>query len=496
MYNQEQKFSNKRNDEANKSQLEKRKLLQSKFSGIKSDYQLKTDVQKDIMYPVASPKNTDLLSKDTIIKLKKEIKEEKESNKKLKKTIFDQNNSIKEHIISYNSLLSENTNIKDEINSIKTELETMKSSSTTKNLSKLSVENSSLKKEVQELKLRCNYFIKENGIIKKEQHINVYQTQISQLNDKIEEYRSYMSSRDKRISIIKKELLDNQTEFEKEIDYLKNVIIDISSEIDLPPTDELLTFLEINLTYENHRQYDKVHNILWKINRLKNENNIPRKKRIKPEYISPKSIFGYLVLKDDIFYFSSIHGEAYLIDSCRIKLRKHFVEDMPASASIRDNYARIEFLHEDEDMVTTKFNKERVVHNKKKLDEIEKEMDKIAFERPFKILIVGSRNKEQYVNKLESHGLEVVWHDSYEEHESVLDGKFSRADVVIICTRHTEHTSIYRINKHDEKVELIERDNANTILHRIRYALIRLGLIGNNENEESLAAVTGINTLV
>lgn len=164
---------------------------------------------------------------------------------------------------------------------------------------------------------------------------------------------------------------------------------------------------------------------------------------------------------------------------------------MPCLASInRENYARLEQMYDDMNLVVNKFNKERVEFVKKHLNKMNEELDKFTFNYNFKILIVGVKNKDECISKLESHGLEVIWHNTFEEHENVLRGKFSSADVVIICTKHVEHASLSAINKYDEKVELMERESANAIFHRVRYALIRLGLITIGDKENDVAATT------
>ena len=487
MFNRENNLNNtaKKNKDI---QLEKKKLLQAKFS----KFQVTTPPIKPKEKTIKPIPSTDLISRETIINLRKELKSAQDSNKHSKQIIFDLNNTIKINTQSYDSLLLKFNANSQELIQLKIELDTIRNSTSTAKLSELSIENALLKKYNKEFKLRATHFINENNIIKKEQHLNIYKDQITNLTEAIEDYKHQISTYNKRMNDTDTEFIRIQAELQAEIDHLKKVIIDISSDTDLPPIDELLTYMEINLTLVNYREYDKIHYILWKINKLRNEASSHRRRQTKIDYIPQRSLYGYLIKKDDCFYFSSIQGEVFPIDSCKIKLKRDFIEDKPSKVSIKNGYARIESIYEDIDIEQKLGKKGKYYdHNKNSLAQMDKEIEKIKFNHPFKILIVGSRNKEKYVTKLESYGLDVTWHDSYEDHESKLKLRFVDADVVIICTSHVSHGTIWAIDKLDKRVELLERDNSNTLLHRVRYALIRLGILDRKDDDGLVAMAKG-----
>ena len=92
----------------------------------------------------------------------------------------------------------------------------------------------------------------------------------------------------------------------------------------------------------------------------------------------------------------------------------------------------------------------------------------------YHILIVGSRNQTNYTERLKKHGLIVQWHNPFEEGYKRLNGKYQKADAVIVCTRHIPHSVLDHIDKKSEKVELLERDNEEILASRVPYLLEQL----------------------
>jgi len=99
----------------------------------------------------------------------------------------------------------------------------------------------------------------------------------------------------------------------------------------------------------------------------------------------------------------------------------------------------------------------------------------------FTVLIVGSQYKNQYMGRLKKHGLNVLWFDSFDEDEvNKLEIMIKHSDIVIICRRHTRHYVNKLVNmsfKDDDKFQFIEKDNEDSIVGRVRFAGIKLGLI-------------------
>jgi len=99
----------------------------------------------------------------------------------------------------------------------------------------------------------------------------------------------------------------------------------------------------------------------------------------------------------------------------------------------------------------------------------------------FTVLIVGSQYKNQYMGRLKKHGLNVLWFDSFDVDDvNKLEVMIKHSDIVIICRRHTRHYVNKLVNmsfKDNDKFQFIEKDNEDSIVGRVRFAGIKLGLI-------------------
>ena len=85
------------------------------------------------------------------------------------------------------------------------------------------------------------------------------------------------------------------------------------------------------------------------------------------------------------------------------------------------------------------------------------------------------------MGRLKKHGLNVLWFDSFDDDEvSKLEIMIKHSDIVIICRRHIRHyvnNLVNRSFKDDDKFQFIEKDNEDSIVGRVRFAGIKLGLI-------------------
>lgn len=453
-------------------QEEKKKLLQSKFSNLSSiSYSSETKTKEEPKEKVIKETSSKQLEK--INELKLNLKKQIDKSNQLKKTTFEQRKIIDNHVNEITSLQKQLNEDDKKIESLKMELKSFETAS--KKINRFANENKDLKDRIQTFRILIYQLVNEYEKMQKEQTLDGLKETINELKGKIAGHRKEISAFQKQINNLNSQITTNALEYEQEINRLEQIIKNDNS----LSIKEIITTLRLKLNDDNYHDYDEICNIFWELNRLKNKH---KGKKIRNIEIIPRhSIYGYIVLRNGYYYFSSVEGEIFLISCCRQSLKQELLEDYPAKASIIDkSFARIEDVYIDNiEIVPKKY----VAQNIEKINSINETIDKqiIIFDKPYKILIVGSRSKNAYINKLESHGLEVIWHDPYEEHESRLKDKFSYVDVVIICTSHTSHSAIGTINKYDEKVELIRRDNVDTIFHRTRYALIRLGLLKTGE---------------
>lgn len=441
-------------------QKEQLKSLQSKFEPVQyhPDSEIKTSkVNKDKIEKFE--KRIELLQKE-IVELRKQLKITTLLNKDLKTTIFDQKHILQDYIDKYDDLLSIYNNLKNKQNDNHDLVE------------EVIAPQQENKKEITELRhmqntinqLRNKNYKLQSDIIEltSGQRLNYYEKEINALDELVKNYQNQMAFYSKQIDELNTKLLSykniiDQKEFiiEDAITFLNNIL----------SKNNIYQFIGLNKLIKKYYSYNR------------NSSKKKNKKSIIIEEIPEESLYGYINQTNDKYYFSDIQGNIYLISCCARMLQSEFIEDVPARASIINGYARIEKLYFDDNVNAKETSRAR--KNVGKVKQINKEINehKIVYPKEYTILIVGSRNKKSYMDKLLSCDLNPIWFDSHEEHPSRLEEKYSSADVVIICTSHSKHYTLDIINKEDPKVELIERDNVDTIFHRVRYALIRLGLI-------------------
>ena len=113
-------------------------------------------------------------------------------------------------------------------------------------------------------------------------------------------------------------------------------------------------------------------------------------------------------------------------------------------------------------------------------------IDEYVYFGNFTVLIVGSQYKNQYIGRLKKHGLNVLWFDSFDlDDVNKLEIMIKHSDIVIICRRHTRHYVNKLVNmsfKDNDKFQFIEKDNEDSIVGRVRFAGIKLGLIKMDSN--------------
>lgn len=380
---------------------------------------------------------------DTIQKVNNDLKEENRQTKKdifnLKgdmKLISDENNLLKqdkiESIERYDLLLNQYTELVQE------------------------QENNLVVKKMKKVilklrKLNCQYLSMNNNlqriIANHEQQIDLfksynYDAEINQL--KTQNLKLSEQLRDLKLKYIPQKVVNKQK---------KNTIVKVK-DIQILSKISLKSF--------------KQNNIISNSNKRQKQDN---------------SIFGYIVLHDDDkYYLNAIDGNCYEFET--------FVDetliDTPAKAKIENNKAKLLKIyfpevdngHIKQNMLvgSYKIQNENSKVKIAKLDIIDKE--KIREElQGMTVLIIGSRFKDKYKNMLLYYGMNVLWHDTFEENESRIMDKANKSDVVIICTSHIKHAVMAIIDKDDPKFQLIEKDTSESILARIRFGLITLGKI-------------------
>ncbi|WHX41181.1 hypothetical protein QNH36_03170 [Mesobacillus sp. AQ2] len=95
----------------------------------------------------------------------------------------------------------------------------------------------------------------------------------------------------------------------------------------------------------------------------------------------------------------------------------------------------------------------------------------------FKVLIVGSRQMNDYKNRLEKHGCIVEIHNPYEEGFELFKGKISRAEIILVCERHVPHNMWDYIDRQQPFVSVLKNDSSDLIATYAYITLQRCELI-------------------
>lgn len=188
-------------------------------------------------------------------------------------------------------------------------------------------------------------------------------------------------------------------------------------------------------------------------------------------------VFGFLSLnRENKVIFIDINNKRYNIsennDSRR--LRSHI--GMPARAVKKDKEVLIDYIYYtvSKDTKNKSATSNKIIMSKDKLDQIIGKKDELKNK---KILLVGSKRKGYYCSALARLGAEVVYHESFSDNETRLSKIAPSCDVVLVCTSHVSHSVVYEIKNMKDfdlnsiKYQMIEKDNVQNLIHRVRYVL-------------------------
>jgi len=386
----------------------------------------------------------------------------------------------------YNKLKMENDRIKKTLYDKSLEMNKLKAA-----IKSFENKEKEYEKKIHELQNEIKRYEEENSP-------EIYKREIGALRHKLNEYKAKTVRLEEKLNQAKKKndkyTFDDVTQHIKgqnkhinnlrmEIEGNKNTIMQLKNILSMYETDvrkmtiaSLLNELWSRMRYRNLRYFD------WKFDRLmrsviKFRQNIKNANRIEDSgeiAITEESCtFGYIIEWDFELIFIDANGNKYELSVFPHNIRD--IIEIPVKAYIREGKALI--------IDTYDYTDEQTAESGKVLDKtkgttqsLEQEMQ--PFEKPFKVLIVGSSGKSKYYRStLQSLGLEVLTYDSFEESPQRLKDQYEKADIVIVCTSHIRHFVIGIIDVHENKVTQIEKDSEVTIYARTRFMAIQLGLL-------------------
>ena len=228
---------------------------------------------------------------------------------------------------------------------------------------------------------------------------------------------------------------------------------------------------------KNYMEYEKIYN-LYKLyfNKMKfgvGYNCKTEEQKIE-ENVNVE--LGWLRVVNDRWFFVGTNYKIYPI----INTVPYMKNGIPAKAIVEFGLANLIKAFQNYSFDYDMYEENSLFINKYKSKNKLSNVDEYVNFGNFTVLIVGSQYKNRYMDRLRKHGLDVLWFNPFEENVSKLESMIGRSDIVIICRRHTKHYVNELINmsfKDDNKFQFIEKDNEDSIVGRVRFAGIKLGLI-------------------
>ena len=432
--------------------LVRKEKLQKKFlemcAKTNSDDDISVNNKKCLSSFNAKNKDKEINNKDVNI-LRNEIKRQKKTLLSLKK----ENEKIKKARFAYIKSCKEKDS---EIDTYKKQL-AMK----IKEIQSLKKENQNLKNEVKLLtNLDINQELKalKNENNKLKQHIACLSGNLKSANKQVQNYQQ-MRSGEVESSVVRK-YKHKLNEKENEIENLKSKYIASTATINMLNGKMLKKKKEY--LYKKSEQY--------KEDKIKTNNS-------NDNSIDDIILFGFVSLNKEMeLIFIDINNKRYHIEhQCNLGDKSKYV-GMPARViKCENNNVKLDYVYYN----LSKGAKIKAVNKEKSFKLRKKKSEISVLENEFNgksILIMCSKNKDKYLSAFKNSGAKILWYDSFSDNESRIEDYTSSSDIVIVCTSHISHGAIYKLQslkdyKDNNKYQLIENDNVNNIISRVRYAI-------------------------
>lgn len=251
-----------------------------------------------------------------------------------------------------------------------------------------------------------------------------------------------------------KHLAHKLSESEKETRALKD-------QLGITNVDVNISYLLENFEHIDGKQFKQLSNIYESLKEKFEARKLKSAISLTPPIpkVQEDIRMGYISNEDLKWFFYDLSGNTFKLYGMDLDIESN----TPAKVRIEGDFAVV--------INTYKYNRitrSTGITRKKK---IEGEKTKINFMQlePINVLIVGSRNIVNYVNRLRLHGIEAMCHNPFEESEKRLSSKYKWADLVLVCEQHISHGVWDIVDKKDVKVQSLKKDNANIVVSRILF---------------------------
>ncbi|WP_309119921.1 hypothetical protein [Paenibacillus sp.] len=241
----------------------------------------------------------------------------------------------------------------------------------------------------------------------------------------------------------------------------------------LQPVELLVEQLlgKLDLTRSSHEAVAE--KLQWKLKRML---HTLRSLREHPMGMEQRMyIHGYIMKSQNDHYFYDLEQNMYSIESDG----GEWESDLPARA-VRIDEDRVRILKQYSYHYSPPGTRNRVHSGQASRPAREESGSRsvdFIFPNQLKVLLLGSRNRTPYIRALERSNVEVDWFDGYEEDPHVLKQKWGASQIIIVCTRHVPHFVLDIVNRHEDRVQCMDRDNIKSLLVRVRHTALKLGLM-------------------
>ncbi|WP_316571389.1 hypothetical protein [Neobacillus sp. YIM B06451] len=243
---------------------------------------------------------------------------------------------------------------------------------------------------------------------------------------------------------------------------------------------DLLDFLEQYITKENLKYfYRDDQSVFYLFMRRVSLLSYHAKKKTKglfvlrnPKYTSERDRLGYLTHKEGEWLFVDLTSTAEIREYPvldELQLENDNME-LPARAVIYEGVAKITRTY-------PQYEVSIIEAKETKKDRKETKQKKYKPFGNYKVLIVGSRQMNEYKERLEMHGCTVETHNPYEEGFELFKGKIGRAEIILVCERHVPHNVWDHIDKQQPFVSVLKKDSSDLIATYAYVTLQRCELI-------------------
>lgn len=394
----------------------------------------------------------------------------------------DDNESLYKNKISL--LKKENSAYKKDVLAMKKELDKIKrirfEQLNTINSHKNEIEQ--LKEELEKVKLSLEEERNANKFLKKEieKHVNSFDKREFK-SIKVQNQKLLVSNQklQNKLSIAKKQIQNYQLIRNGEID--SALILKYKEQLTQKKNENQNLKQKLCLTHNvinnlNAKIGNKKRKVILKKIDEYNKSIVFGSSTVK-EQVDDNIIFGFISLnKDRELIFVDVNNKRYTVSKSNDKKRLISNVGMPARAIKLGDIALIDYVYYTVNKESKYKNNisNKINISKEKLNELIGKKDELKGK---KILIVGSKRKGYYCSSLSRLGAEVIYHESFSDNETRLISLAPSCDVVLVCTSHVSHSVIYEMknikdfNENNIKYQMIEKDNVQNLIHRVRYVL-------------------------